>query len=51
MSTIALTGAKSINLTSLTYVANVAAISAMQLLAIYALYPAGVYVWRLLYCC
>jgi hypothetical protein len=51
MSTITLTGAKSINLTSLTYVANVAAISAMQLLAIYALYPVGVYVWRLLYCC
>ena len=51
MSTIVLTGVKSINQTSLTYVANIAAITAMQLLAIYALYPVGVYVWRLLYCC
>jgi hypothetical protein len=51
MSTIALSGVRSVNLASLTYAANVAAISAMQLLAIYTLYPVGVYLWRLLYCC
>jgi hypothetical protein len=51
MSTIALNGVRSINLTSLTYAANIVAISAMQLLAIYTLYPVGVYLWRLLYCC
>lgn len=50
MTTLVLTGVRSLNTKALSYVSSILGLVAIQIATIYLLLPVGVQIWRLLTC-